>query len=474
MDLSAEQFLPIAKDELRRRAQDVVRGGAWFGNRFVIPPAQDLRTNLIDRALVAHGYLLPQHLVEIHRVGELWEQAQRDRGAAWKYAERAVQLSREERERRKAELKARAAEREARRKAAVAQRRATEIDYLGRGVSDGLADRTADAPKLAALGLPVLATAGELATAMGLSISRLRWLAFHSEAATCSHYVTWEVPKRSGGMRRISSPLPRLRAAQGWVLENILSKIPVETEAHGFVKGRSTVTSARVHERPDVLVNVDVKDFFPSVTFPRVRGLFRSLGYSPAVSTILALLTTEAPREEATYDGARYFVAIGPRGLPQGACTSPSISNLVTRRLDRRLRGMAKGLGWRYSRYADDLSFSAVGEASKRVGFLLARVRHLLQDEGFAWNDKKARVVRRNAAQRVTGIVVNDGTTVPRRERRRLRALLHHARQEGLPAQNREGREDFAAWLRGKVAYVSMVQPAAGAKLRATLDALRP
>lgn len=472
VDYSAEHFLPLPKDVLREQAATVIRGGAWFGRRDQIPPAEDLRTNLIDRSLVAHGYLTAAQLLEIHRVGEQWRAAQGDRSLAAKYAQRAVELSRQEREQRKAEMKARAAERKRVHNEGVARRRASEIDYLGRGVSDGLADRTADPQKLTSLSLPLLATAAEVAASMSLPIPQLRWLAFHSDAASCAHYVTWEVPKKSGGMRRISAPLPRLRAAQEWILANVLSKLAPEPEAHGFAKGRSTVTNARVHERPEVLVTVDVKDFFPSITFPRVRGLFRSLGFSPAVATIFALLTTEAPREEATYDGTRYFVAIGPRGLPQGACTSPAISNLVTRRLDRRLRGMSKGLGWRYSRYADDLSFSATGEPTKRVGFLLARVRHVLEEEGFGWNDKKARVLRRNTAQRVTGIVVNAGTTVPRRERRRLRAILHHASKEGLARQNRENRPDLGAWLRGKIAYVSMVQPAAGAKLRAALDRL--
>src|SRR5207249_4789992 len=103
---------------------------------------------------------------------------------------------------------------------------------------------------------------------------------------------------------------------------NILSKLPVEPPAHGFLPGRSIVTNAAVHAGRGVVLNMDLESFFPSITFPRVRSVFQRLGYSPAAATILALLCTECPRRRVLYDGKPYFVATGPRGLPQGACTS--------------------------------------------------------------------------------------------------------------------------------------------------------
>ncbi len=222
----------------------------------------------------------------------------------------------------------------------------------------------------------------------------------------------------------------------------------------------------------DVVVNADLENFFPTITFPRVRGLFRSLGYSPAVATIFALLTTEAPRRLVEYDGTRDFAAVGPRCRAQGSCTSPALSNLVSRKLDARLSGICRSLGFTYTRYADDLSFSASGEAGAKVGYLLARVRHIAQDKGFRVNEKKTRVLRRNARQEVTGIVVNDRPGVSRKEVRRLRAILHRARSEGLAAQNRDGRDNFEAWVRGMIAYISMVQPERGAELRKEYEAL--
>jgi retron-type reverse transcriptase len=475
----AAEFLPISDRALRQQAQaSEVAQSPWWGRTDTIPPGDDPRTKLIDRALVTRGYLTPEQLVEIHRVGDLMLLQKGDEAMLRQEAERAVQRSKEERERIKAEKKREAEERRRKHAEAVASRKANDIVFLGRGVSGGLADRRSNVEKLAKLGLPVLSSPAEVARAMGLSIPQLRWLAYHSEAATVSHYVRWQIPKKSGGMREISAPRPRLAAAQQWILAHVLSKLAVEPPAHGFVPGRSTVTNAAPHVKRAAVVNLDLKDFFPSIIFPRVRGLFQSLGYSPAVATIFGLLATEAPRKEAGYDGRTYHVALGPRSLPQGACTSPALSNMAARGLDRRLAGLAAKLGWTYTRYADDLTFSGdalvpKGERNpKSIAWLLARTRHLCEDEGFEVNEKKVRVARRNAAQAVTGIVVNEKVSAPRAERRRLRAILHRAKFEGLEKQNRIGHPRFREWVRGHVAYVSMVSPEQGAKLRARFDAL--
>jgi retron-type reverse transcriptase len=158
--------------------------------------------------------------------------------------------------------------------------------------------------------------------------------------------------------------------------------------------------------------------------------------------------------------------------LPQGASTSPALANLTARRLDARLAGITAKLGWTYTRYADDLTFSADGEAADKIGYLLARVRHIAQDEGFAVNEKKTRVQRPNTAQVVTGLVVNKQVAVPRDMVRRLRAILHRARREGLAAQNRDNHPHFEAWVRGMIAYVTMANAEQGRKLRSAYDAL--
>jgi retron-type reverse transcriptase len=319
----------------------------------------------------------------------------------------------------------------------------------------------------------VLSTPAELAETLGLSIPRLRWLAFHTEVAGRAHYIQFKIPKKSGGTRTLCAPHRSLSEAQRWILDNILSRLPAESAAHGFLPSRSIVTNAQPHAGRAVVINLDLEAFFPSIGFARVRSVFEKLGYSPAVATILALLCTECPRREVVFAGTRYFVATGPRGLPQGACTSPALSNQVARRLDRRLTGLATKFEATYTRYADDLTFSGNANLNAKTGYVLARVRHIAQDEGFLVNESKTRVQRRNRTQMVTGLVVNDRPGVLRAEVRRIRAILHHARSEGLEGQNRDQHPNFIAWLEGKISYVAMVRPEVGQKLKAELERLR-
>jgi retron-type reverse transcriptase len=318
-----------------------------------------------------------------------------------------------------------------------------------------------------------LATPADVAGALDIPIPRLRWLAYHTQASPVSHYIRFTVPKRSGGVRALFAPHRQMASAQQWILEHVLAKVPAHPAAHGFVAGRSTVSNAAAHVGAEVVVNLDLVDFFPTVTFPRAKGIFEGMGYSPAVATVFALLCTECTRREVEFEGRRLHVATGPRALPQGACTSPALSNLVTRKLDARLSGLARKLGWNYTRYADDMTFSACGQAATAVGYLLARVRHIVEDEGFQINGKKTRVQRRNGAQTVTGIVVNQRPGVRRRLVRRLRAILHRARREGLAAQNRQNHPNFTGWLQGMIAYVSMVNPRQSGPLREAFEAVR-
>ncbi|MGC4119930.1 MAG: reverse transcriptase family protein [Myxococcales bacterium] len=471
----------FSEEELRRRTTkvDPVRTG-WVGPSNAIPDASDERIAAIDRGLVMRGLLTEAQIKEIHDVGRRWGFLRNQRwmahALAAKTADEAIKRLREERAARKAELRRLAAERAAQHAEDVARRRAEDIIHLGAGVSGGLADRHSDVEELQKRGVPILSTPADVAHALGLTISKLRWLAFHSEAAERIHYVYFEIPKRSGGMRLLSAPHEELGKAQRWIFENVLSQLATEEPAHGFITGRSTLTNATPHLARDLVVNLDLSDFFPTITFPRVRGVFQRLGYSPAVATVFALLCTECPRRKMEYDGTTYWVAVGPRGLPQGACTSPALSNQVAKKLDRRLGGMAKKHGWTYTRYADDLTFSrgspSPTSAGDGVAMMLARVRHIVDEEGFAINVKKGRVQRASGRQSVTGIVVNQKPSLPREELRQLRAILHNARKTGLAAQNRQKLPHFEAWLRGKIAYVMMVDRQKGLAMLKQLDAL--
>lgn len=479
---SLGELVSLSPAELEVEAQRNAWGArfsAWRFRRDVIPPLADRTTALFDRAIVLRGLATDEELKALHAIGDEWlvhqESAQVARLVGDAGGEAAVQALRAEKARKKAERQKLAAEKRVERRRAVDERRRTDIVFCGRGVSRGLADRARPPGLLEVKGLPVLETPAALAAALGLSVSSLRGLCFHSEAAARVHYVQFDVPKKTGGVRRLAAPLPRLAAAQRFVLEQILepaTRCPgrLHDAAHGFVAGRSTVTNATPHARHGVVVNFDLEDFFPTLTFPRVKGVYEALGYSPCLATLLALLTTECPRVVVEHGGQRLHVAVGERALPQGACTSPMLSNLACRRLDQRLKGIASSNGLTYTRYADDLTFSAPSLSSRKLGHLCGTVEEIVKAEGFRLHAKKTRVMRTGARQEVTGIVVNAGPRVPREEVRRLRAILHDARRFGLTEANRENRPEFASWLRGKLAYLAMVEPLRGEAMLEELD----
>lgn len=354
----------------------------------------------------------------------------------------------------------------ARREAWEKAKAARGVVSVGEGVSAGLEGAAVGSPRP---GLPPLPSPSALAEALGIDMPTLRWLTYHRASAALVHYHRFTIPKKTGEARHISAPKPKLARAQRWVLREILEKVDPSAEAHGFVRGRSVKSNADPHVGRAVVLNLDLEGFFPSIGWRRVKGLFhRGLGYPEPVAVLLAMLCTEPARAEASLDGQPLFVAVGERVLPQGACTSPAITNLLCRRLDRRLVGFAAREGFVYTRYADDLTFS--GEDRGRVGRLLAGTRRIVRDEGFVVNEAKTRVMPRARAQEVTGVTVNAKSNVGRRERRALRALLYNAKREGLESQNREGHPCFREHLRGRIAWVSMLDPAQGAKLRAMLE----
>lgn len=381
-------------------------------------------------------------------------------------------MKRELRKRRLAESKRKQKETRERRErerlarsAAWKERKGRELLFLGRGVSGGLSERATDEARLGRLGLPVLASPEALAQAMGLSVGKLRALCFTRTASTTHHYVRFLLPKKTGGTRLISAPLPRLKAAQAWVLEHVLAKVALHEAAHGFRPGRSIVTNARPHVGAGVVVNLDLKDFFPSVGYPRVKGVFLRLGYSEATATVLALLCTEPDVDEVELDGRRYFVSQGTRRLPQGAPSSPALTNLLCRRLDSRLTGAARKLGFVYTRYADDLTFSASGPGPHDAGALLRLVRWVVRQEDFTPHPDKTRVLRRGRQQEVTGVVVNDKPGVDRQTLKRFRALLHQLEKTGPEGKHWGSGGDVIASAVGFAHYVAMVDPVKGKAL---------
>jgi retron-type reverse transcriptase len=373
----------------------------------------------------------------------------------------------EESKRRRAEAKARRLAEAVRRREAWNRKKQETMVHVGTGISAGLEQRTSDVAALQARNLPVLHTSEDVATAMGIPLKSLRWLTYHRNSATLVHYHRYLIAKKTGGARCISAPKPALKKAQRWVHENVLALLEVEEPAHGFVPTCSIVTNAAPHAGKAVVINLDLKEFFPSITFRRVKGLFKKLGYSEHVATVFALLCTEPPRVATELDGKVWHVALSARVLPQGACTSPALTNALCRRLDRRILALSARHGFTYTRYADDLTFS--GDNSKPVGRLLRSVRSILAAEGFTEHPRKTKVMRRSRRQEVTGVTVNVKPAVSRREVRQLRAILHNAAKHGLESQNRSGHPNFAAYLRGRVEFVCMVDPSKAAAFREAL-----
>ncbi|MBW4623454.1 MAG: reverse transcriptase family protein [Cyanosarcina radialis HA8281-LM2] len=359
------------------------------------------------------------------------------------------------------------------RAAAWQQRKQQEILFLGEGVSGGLNQTEANRERLQSYGLPAWETVEQMAAAMGVSVGELRFLAFSRPAAKISHYIRFKIPKKTGGERLISAPMPRLKKVQHGILDRILSKIELHDAVHGFRRTRSIVSNARPHVGAEAIVNFDLKDFFPSISYQRVKGLFRSFGYAEATATILALLCTQPEIEEVQLDGQIYCVAIGNRHLPQGSPASPAISNLLCRRLDRRLMGMATGFGFTYTRYADDLTFSASGENLRHICRILRRTESIVAHEGFTINAEKTRIMRKQRQQEVTGVVVNSQPNIAKETLKRFRATLYQMEKDGPEGKHWGNSTDAIASIQGFANFVAMVNPSKGAKLQAQVKRIK-
>ncbi|MEZ0493854.1 reverse transcriptase family protein [Kineococcus sp. TBRC 1896] len=333
-------------------------------------------------------------------------------------------------------------------------------------------------------GVPGLDTVADLAAFLDLDDAHLDWFAdlhrfqVRAPAGPLHHYRSRWAGKR-GAPRLLEAPLPRLKVVQRTLLHRVLARFPVHDAAHGFVPGRSALTGASQHVRARTVVRFDLEGFFAAVPAGRVFGLFRQGGYpEPVAHALTGLVTHVTPLTvlRAMPDGGsgderhRLRRNLSRAHLPQGAPTSPALANLVVLGLDRRLAGWARAGGLTYTRYADDLTFSAADGLDPHR--LRRAVVAIAADEGFRLNAAKTRVRGAGARQLVTGLVVNERLNVPREEFDRLKAVLHHCAQHGPDGQDREGHPDFRAHLLGRIARVEAVNPAKGRRLRARFDAI--
>jgi retron-type reverse transcriptase len=303
-------------------------------------------------------------------------------------------------------------------------------------------------------------TLSDIASAMNLTTEDLVWLTYERSTSDTDHYSRFEIPKRSGGTRLISSPKPKMRLAQSWINLNILNKLTPSQFCYAFRPKTSIVDNAKQHMNKRVIVKLDVKDFFPSITFSRIRGYFEFLGYNPGVATVLALLCTDAPRVRITMNARSQIVAIGARSLPQGACTSPGLANLIASRLDARLAGLIQTLEgqWSYTRYADDLTFSTTN-GEPPIGQLIAAVSRIAKDENFEIKSEKTRIMRSPRRQSVTGLIVGDEVRIPKATIKKMRSLFHNIETKGKDVVSEELGKDAMNVAHGYWAYLYMVSP---------------
>ena len=333
----------------------------------------------------------------------------------------------------------------------------------------------------ARFGVPPIATVGDLAKHVGVSIEHLPWFAdtrrMNASRSDLSlrHYQYRWVRKPSGGMRLLESPKPRLKAIQRRLLHDLLSRCPPHDAAHGFVPGRSVLSYANLHVAQSVVLRLDLEDFFLSIRAARIRAIFRRLGYPEPVARMLTgLCCTPTPEDViAKARNALDFQSImrmRNAHLAQGAPTSPALSNLACLRLDRRLRGLAEAAGARYSRYADDLAFSGGGAFQRGLDHFIVHASAIALEEGFRVRHRKTRVMREGGRQWLSGVVVNDRLNIRRDEYDRLRALLHNAVRHGPDSQNNDGQADFKAHLRGKLAWIAATNRTRAAKLERVFE----
>ena len=210
-------------------------------------------------------------------------------------------------------------------------------------------------------------------------------------------YITYRIPKKNGKIRVISEPNRRLKLCQYEMMET-LKTFPVHDCAHGFVTGRSIVTNAHPHICQGFVLNVDLKDFFPSVDRSKVEAVFSKFNLSGYEDIVLL-------------NGV----------LPQGAPTSPVISNLAMFALDNAMQSLANTYGYAMTRYADDITFS--GKVFSKT--ILSKIVDLIHEYGFKVNDSKTKLFFRSQRMLVTGLVVNERVNITRKLRRKIRAMKH-------------------------------------------------
>lgn len=234
-------------------------------------------------------------------------------------------------------------------------------------------------------------------------------------------YKTFQIRKKSGGLREINAPCYQLAILLYFtniVLKSLYTPSP---SAMGFTEGRSVVDNAKMHVGHHYVFNIDLKDFFPSIPQPRVwaRLQLPPFNFTKEIASVVAGLCCYMNADKTQ------------NVLPQGAATSPLLTNAICDTLDRRMRGVAKRFGLHYSRYADDMTFSSMHNVYQEGSDFRVEIKRIIEEQGFAMNDAKTRLLREGRRQEVTGLTVNQVVNVSRQYISDLRWFIHVWETEG-------------------------------------------
>ena len=280
---------------------------------------------------------------------------------------------------------------------------------------------------------------------------------FASAKARKSAYVDFTIPKKSGGQRDISAPVKPLKAIQSAINILLQSIFVPDDHATGFVRGKSVKDNALMHIGQTCIFNIDLENFFPSISKLMVRrALHRELSdrlQSNEVINIICRLCTVPDNS-------------GTEVLPQGAPTSPVLSNIVLKSLDKDMAELAERLGCKYSRYADDITFSHSKTIRRMSPSWQSRIYNIIAKYGLKVNEKKTKTFVPGMRQEVTGVVVSDKINVPRSYIKQLRVLIHLWEKYGYDQAQIIFTRDFCKGqnknlvnvIYGKINYIEMIK----------------
>lgn len=291
-------------------------------------------------------------------------------------------------------------------------------------------------------------------------------LTFYCNPNHPHRYKQFRIRKKSGGIRQISAPKTRSFKLLLRYVNKMLTAVYTPSDyAMGFTERRSVVTNADVHKGQNYVFNVDLKDFFPSIDQARVwkRLQLEPFCFDRSIANILAGLCAMKQKMD---DGSVRFV------LPQGAPTSPIITNMICDTLDRRLAGLAKRFGLCYSRYADDITFSSMHNVYQETGDFRKELKRIIEGQGFVMNEAKTRLQKQGSRQEVTGVIVSRKLNVTQEYVREIRNILYiwdrygydaafnkfvpKYRKEKSPVKRRIW--DMVNVLNGRLMYLKMVK----------------